>query len=194
MERRDLRQKILEIRKSLPSVVVKKVSKEICDAVKNLDSFKNAKKIASYMPCNGEIDPSFLESSDTKTFAFPVVQENELLKFIQPVGALRKGSFGILEPETGIEEEISELDLVLVPLVAADRACNRLGHGAGYYDRTFATDRISKRPLLVGLAYDFQIVEELVTNSWDIPLDVLVTESRLFFSEMSRSRVSMGEY
>ena len=132
MERRDLRQKILEIRKSLPSVVVEKVSKEICDAVKNLDSFKNAKKIASYMPCNGEIDPSFLESSDTKTFAFPVVQENELLKFIQPVGALRKGSFGILEPETGIEEEISELDLVLVPLVAADRACNRLGHGAGY--------------------------------------------------------------
>lgn len=194
MERRDLRQKMLEIRKSLPSTVVKKVSKEICDVVKNLDSFKNANKIASYMSYNGEIDPSFLDSSDSKIYAFPVPQENGLLKFIQPVGALRKGSFGILEPETGIEVEISELDLVLVPLVVADHACNRLGHGAGYYDRTFATDRISKRPLLVGLAYDFQIVEELVTNSWDIPLDVLVTESQLFFSEMSRSRVSMGEY
>ncbi len=194
MERRDLRQKMLEIRKSLPSNVVKKVSKEICDVVKNLDSFKNAKKIASYMAYNGEIDPSFLESSNSKTFAFPVVQENGLLKFMQPIGTLRKGSFGISEPEIGIEEEISELDLVLVPLVAADYTGNRLGHGVGYYDRTFATDRISKRPLLVGLAYDFQIVEKLVTNSWDIPLDVLVTESRLFFSEMSRSRVSMGEY
>ena len=194
MERRDLRQKMLEIRKSLPSNVVKKVSKEICDVVKNLDSFKNAKKIASYMAYNGEIAPSFLESSNSKTFAFPVVQENGLLKFMQPIGTLRKGSFGIPEPEIGIEEEISELDLVLVPLVAADHTGNRLGHGVGYYDRTFATDRISKRPLLVGLAYDFQIVEKLLTNSWDIPLDVLVTESRLFFSEMSRSRVSMGEY
>ena len=194
MERRDLRQKMLEIRKSLPSDTVSKVSREICDVVKNLDSFKSAKKIASYIAYNGEINPSFLESSDGKIFAFPVVQENGLLKFIQPSGALKKGSFGILEPETGIEEEISELDLVLVPLVAADHTGNRLGHGAGYYDKTFATDRNSKRPLLVGLAYDFQIVEDLASNSWDIPLDVLVTESQLFFSEMSRSRVFMGEY
>ena len=51
MERRDLRQKMLEIRKSLPSNVVKKVSKEICDVVKNLDSFKNAKKISSEQLC-----------------------------------------------------------------------------------------------------------------------------------------------
>ena len=194
MERRDLRQKMLEIRKSLPSTVVNKVSKEICDAVKNLDLFKNAKKIASYVAYNGEIDPSFLESSDSKIFAFPVVQENGLLKFMQPIGALREGSFGIPEPETGIEEEISELDLVLVPLVVADHTGNRLGHGAGYYDKTFATDQISKRPLLVGLAHDFQIVKELTPNSWDIPLDVLVSESQLFFNEMSHSRVAMGEY
>ena len=43
-------------------------------------------------------------------------------------------------------------------------------------------------------AYDYQIVKKLEVNSWDIPLDVLITESRVFFSEMSHPRVPMGEY
>ena len=122
------------------------------------------------------------------------MQENGLLEFMEPHGDLRKGRFGILEPVTGVVEKISEIDLVFVPLVAADPAGNRLGHGAGYYDKTFASDRISIRPPLVGLAYDFQIVKKLEINSWDVPLDILVTDSQVFFSEMSHSRVSLGEY
>ena len=194
MERRDLRQKMLEIRKSVPSSKINETSEEICEVFRELDLFKNAKKIATYAACNGEIDPSFLQPSDGKVFLFPVSQKNGLLKFMQPFGDLIKGSFGIPEPETGIEGKVSEIDLVIVPLVAADPCCNRLGHGAGYYDKTFASDQISKCPPLVGLAYDFQIVNKLEVNSWDIPLDVLITESRVFFSEMSHPRVPMGEY
>ena len=194
MERRDLRQKMLDIRKSLPSAEVNEASVEICEAVRQLDIFKSAKKIATYAACNGEINPSFLEPCADKKFLLPVVQENGLFEFMEPHGDLRKGRFGILEPVTGTVEKISEIDLVFVPLVAADPAGNRLGHGAGYYDKTFASDRISIRPPLVGLAYDFQIVKKLEINSWDVPLDILVTDSQVFFSEMSHSRVSLGEY
>ena len=69
-----------------------------------------------------------------------------------------------------------------------------MGHGGGYYDKTFAIERNSKRPLLVGLAHDFQIVEKLEVNSWDVPMDLLITQSRVFLSENSYLRVSMGEY
>ena len=194
MERRDLRQKMLEIRKSLTSTMVNKASKQICEVVKDLDSFKSAERVASYVGCNGEVKPSFLESNDSKIFSLPVAQEDGLLKFVKPDGELKKGKFGIPEPKTGVEIDISELDLVLVPLVAADSSGNRLGHGAGYYDKTFAEDRIFKRPVLVGLAYDFQIVEELESNCLDVPLDILITESQLFFCKMSHFRVPMGEY
>ena len=194
MERRDLRQKMLETRKSLPSQIINKTSKEICELIRNLDLFKNAKIIASYVACNGEIDPSFLESSHNKIFSFPVVQKNRLLKFVTPNGIFAEGSFGIPEPQSGIEEEISDLDLVLVPLLAADIEGNRLGHGGGYYDKTFALERKDRRPMLIGLAHSFQIVERLEVNPWDVPLDVLVTENEVFFCEISHSRVSMGEY
>ena len=194
MKRRDLRQKILGIRRAMPPSTVKDVSKEVCDAVKNLDSFKNARTVASYMSCNGEVDPIFLESDKSKIFTFPVVQEDGTLIFVKPNGDFRRGSFGIPEPENGIEIEISQIDIVLVPLVAADSEGNRLGHGGGYYDKTFAIERNSKRPLLVGLAHDFQIVEKLEVNSWDVPMDLLITQSRVFLSENSYLRVSMGEY
>ena len=84
--------------------------------------------------------------------------------------------------------------MVIVPLVAADTAGNRLGHGAGYYDKTFNLEKVSKRPKLVGLAHSFQIIERIEPQSWDIPLDVLVTENEVFFCEIAHLRVSMGEY
>ena len=77
---------------------------------------------------------------------------------------------------------------------AADIEGNRLGHGGGYYDKTFALERMDRRPMLIGLAHSFQIVERLEVNPWDVPLDVLVTENEVFFCEISHSRVSMGEY
>ena len=105
MERRDLRQKMLEIRKSLTSTMVNKASKQICEVVKDLDSFKSAERVASYVGCNGEVKPSFLESNDSKIFSLPVAQEDGLLKFVKPDGELKKGRFGIPEPKTGVEIE-----------------------------------------------------------------------------------------
>ncbi|MCI4411062.1 MAG: 5-formyltetrahydrofolate cyclo-ligase [Thiotrichales bacterium] len=84
---------------------------------------------------------------------------------------------GIPEPTTNQRITIDQLDVVLVPLVGVDAQGNRLGMGAGYYDRSLGKAR--QRPYLIGVAHQCQQVERLPVQPWDIPLDALVTESGL---------------
>jgi 5-formyltetrahydrofolate cyclo-ligase len=68
---------------------------------------------------------------------------------------------------------------VITPLVAFDSLGSRLGMGGGFYDTTFMFKRYSyspQRPRLLGFAYDFQQVEKLESNPWDVALDAVLTE------------------
>ena len=90
--------------------------------------------------------------------------------------------FGIPEPDISPRKRCPPraLDVVLMPLVAFDESGNRLGMGGGFYDQTFSyksrAANVSK-PLLIGVAYEFQRVDLLPTNWWDIGLDGIVTEN-----------------
>lgn len=97
---------------------------------------------------------------------------------------LCRNRFGIPEPDAPPRSRClrQALDLVLMPLVAFDESGNRLGMGGGYYDRTFAyllNRRRWRRPMLLGVAYEFQCVESLPTRHWDVPLDGVVTDKRV---------------
>ena len=90
--------------------------------------------------------------------------------------------FGIPEPDIAAPSRLppQELHVVLVPLVAFDDAGNRLGMGAGYYDRSFAFRRAAPAPpYLVGVGYEFQRVPALAAQPWDVPLDAVLTERGL---------------
>jgi 5-formyltetrahydrofolate cyclo-ligase len=68
-------------------------------------------------------------------------------------------------------------------LVGFDRACHRLGMGAGFYDRSLAflqQRRHWRRPRLIGLAHECQRVEALAPKPWDIPLDAVITEAAIY--------------
>jgi len=98
---------------------------------------------------------------------------------------LRCGAFGIREPDPHHANRIQvrELDLILVPLVAVDPHGTRLGNGAGFYDRRLRHlrgDRRWRRPRLIGIAYEFQRVEHLPAQPWDVPLDAVITERRCY--------------
>ena len=70
-----------------------------------------------------------------------------------------------------------------MPLVAFDRACNRIGMGSGFYDKALSKlDASLSQTNLIGLAYDFQKVEHIESNKWDIPLDCVVTEKKVYHS------------
>ena len=86
----------------------------------------------------------------------------------------------------GIEEPIANdspspanaFDVMLIPLVAFDRRGTRIGMGAGYYDRAMQAlaHQPSTRPYLVGVAHHFQEVSSLKRESWDVPLDAILTD------------------
>lgn len=84
---------------------------------------------------------------------------------------LKRHALGMKEPFAKNTVLASQLDCIICPLVAVDQLGNRLGMGGGFYDRTFATFR----GLKVGWCYDFQMVERLVVNDWDLGVDMVVT-------------------
>lgn len=74
-----------------------------------------------------------------------------------------------------------ELDVIICPLVAVDLSGNRMGMGGGFYDTTLGKSYQAglKKPLKIGWCYDFQVVEQLQRQAWDVPLDGLITPNGL---------------
>ena len=148
--------------------------------------FVAASTVAGYWACRGELNPApLLERAWAmdKAVYLPVLAGNALqFAPYRPNTLLRRNRFQIPEPEVSPTEWLppSALDLVLTPLVAFDLTGTRLGMGGGFYDRSFAFLRdpaqSERRPRLVGVAYEFQQVDALVRQSWDIPLYAAVTE------------------
>lgn len=75
----------------------------------------------------------------------------------------------------------AELDVIICPLTAVDKNGNRMGMGSGFYDTTLGKSYQAgaKKPLKIGWCYDFQVVEQLDRQPWDVPLDGLITPSGL---------------
>lgn len=142
-------------------------------------------RIGLYLATSEEIDTSVLlrlARARGCRVAMPRVlsMRHDSMCFIEYSGAIRRGAFGIREPEHGRRFSTRELDIVFMPLVGFDSAGNRIGMGRGFYDRHFAyrlRQSRMRRPLLVGLAYKVQQVPALPPAGHDVPLDAIVTES-----------------
>jgi len=157
----------------------------------NSQPFLNSQHIGFYHPVHGEVDPQDLLDNAWelgKKCYLPVLSPSDEnhLEFIayKPGDILQKNKFSIPEPELIQQNIINpiELDLVFVPLVIFDEQCHRVGMGKGYYDRTFSFKQDTKviKPILIGLAYEFQKVAKLDPEPWDVQLDCVVTESHIY--------------
>jgi 5-formyltetrahydrofolate cyclo-ligase len=117
-------------------------------------------------------------------WVFPRVLENGSLKFFRPHAPsnFSLNQWGILEPDPAHSDEInsSEIEGLLIPALAFDLELNRLGRGKGFYDRALAEILlINPHVTKIGVALDRQISNELFpTESFDIPMDLVITESR----------------
>ena len=114
--------------------------------------------------------------SKGKKISVPKVVGDGLLKHfeIKSTKNLVPNRWGILEPKDGEEVKVRDLELIIVPMVSGDRNRNRLGYGKGFYDRFLAESNAFK----LGLLYELQLhPEDLPAETFDIPLDLLLTES-----------------
>ena len=107
----------------------------------------------------------------------PRVEGAEMLA-IELGGDYALSRYGILEPLG--QAYLGTVDLIIMPLLAADERGNRLGYGGGYYDRFFKKHPQAKR---VGYAFDFQIINEVPTETFDEKLDCIVTDKRIVFTD-----------
>lgn len=108
----------------------------------------------------------------------PKVRNTTFMDFflIHERNDLEAGCLGILEPKTNVLINPNDLDAIVVPLVAFDENKNRIGHGKGYYDRYLATTNALK----IGVAFEMQKVEPFVKSEFDVTLDYIVSESKVY--------------
>jgi 5-formyltetrahydrofolate cyclo-ligase len=146
--------------------------------------------VALYRSNDGELDPALIAAAareaGTSTY-YPSVDGDEL-RFVEWDGQreLRRGAFGIEEPDSTRHIAAEELGLVIVPLVGFDDECHRIGMGRGFYDRAFSfvlRPEPPKRPRLVGVAFDEQHCERIDPQDWDVVLDAVVTPTRTITRE-----------
>lgn len=188
----ELRKTISAQRKSLNNDASFMHSLAIKNQLTKLPCYRNAKKIALYYSCNGEVGTSLVIEHALacgKQVYLPILHHlrGPALRFapLDTHTNLRLNRFGIPEPVVAARQLLKprNLDLIITPLVAFDTNCSRVGMGSGYYDRSFAFIDHSKQwqhPKLVGLAYEFQKIDDCKPESWDIPLHTVVTEKCLY--------------
>ena len=142
--------------------------------------------IAGYWPIDGEIDClAFLQHCHNQGLpcGLPFITDKEsplTFKTWQPRDILEKGKYGIPAPVLQAIDVIP--DVLLIPLVAFDKDCYRLGKGGGFYDRTLAHLRKNHNILAIGLAYDCQEIDHIPREEHDQQLDCIVTPSRVVYS------------
>lgn len=138
--------------------------------------------VATYAPVGSEADPSLLAAAAAQAgcrLALPfVIDRAAPIRFLawDLSDPLVEGPYGLRQPHADAPEIAP--DIILTPLLGFDRRLNRLGQGAGHYDRAFARYESAWR---VGVAWSVQELPAIPADIWDVPLHALVTEEGMFW-------------
>lgn len=182
-----LRTRLREAREKLGAAERIGAAQAVLASLESLPEFLVNTAIAGYWAVRGEVPLNLVYArtrSREQTYHLPILTEHKALIFApwQNGDGVTINRYGISEPNAAKAVDASLLELILVPLLGFDRRGNRLGSGAGYYDRTFAFLKNQTRPaqpLLVGIGYHFQEVATMTPNDWDVPMDFIATDREL---------------
>ena len=187
-EVRATRRRLRELRLALGPAERAAAEHAIRATLVRLGVFHRGAHVAVYVPMRGEVDLrpclGVARRHGSHLYVPRVVSRRRRQMLFAPWtegGTRRTNAFGILEPGSAAgARPVIGLDAVVLPLVGFDSSGNRLGMGAGFYDRALRRrlDRSVtwRRPRLIGVAYACQQLPVIPASPWDVPLDLVVTE------------------
>lgn len=167
-------------REALSKEQVVQWSEIICRRLTDTELFQKAEVIYFYYPLGNEVSllPAAQAALDAgKCIGFPRT-EGDVIRFYKTESLMdfQEGCFHVMEP-TGKMVLREENPLILTPGLVFDHQKNRMGYGKGYYDRYIAN---VPEAVKIGIAYEMQLSETVPIDSYDIPMDYLITEERIW--------------
>lgn len=182
MNKNIIRKSILQKRDNISTSFMNIASRQIAQHLFSMNLFWELQTVMTYVNIKKEVatrDIIIKSLQLNKQVAVPVCipeTSNLLAARINNINELVRGYMGLWEP---LKNNIHPLhpniiDIILVPAIAVDCNGNRLGYGKGYYDRFLINVRTDA--VKIALVYSFQVISHVPTNSFDIPMDFIITE------------------
>lgn len=184
-DKKTIRKNMLYLRDRMTETELADKSTQIHKLLNSVNAYHTALWFMSYVSFGNEVNTTKIINKlfeKKRKVAVPVCisETNQIVASqIFDLDKLIPSLFGILEPdkEQLLPIDPKKLEIVLVPGLAFDIHGNRVGYGKGYYDRFLI--HLNPNSLKIGLAYDFQLLDEIPSNSYDIPVDIIVTDKRI---------------
>lgn len=175
-EKREIRKAIRALKRKVSLEDKKERSKKILEDLENNEFFHNSNTVMLYWSMEDEVHTHdfVLKWATKKKIILPCVKGDLLeLRVFKGLENLIEGDgFGILEPSGDLYTDIENIDLIVVPGVAFDKRNNRMGRGRAYYDKLLTTTTSTK----VGICFDFQLLDEVPVNEYDVRMDTIISE------------------
>ncbi len=178
MKKDEIRRRVRAQKSMLTEYERRQAADDVFEQLEQLAAFIMSEHILMYHSLPDELSThSFLDKwHGSKHFYLPRVNGVNLDILPYEQTSLQLGAFHIEEPQGDETVSIDDIEMVVVPAMAYDRQGNRVGRGKGYYDRLLADSKAIK----IGVAYDCQLVDEIDTDSFDQPVDIVITQSRTY--------------
>ena len=180
-EKKEIRKKIFKARKEHEDAWIQEKSRKITETLTQLPEYRNADRIMAYADYNHEVITRYIIEQawkDGKEVAVPKVFGKVMIFYrLTDFSQLEAGYFGIPEPREDGQVVSWEEAMMVMPGVAFDVNCNRVGYGGGFYDRF-----LEKHPKIqrVAVGFSFQMLPEVPTEPTDIRPQVIVTEEQVY--------------
>jgi 5-formyltetrahydrofolate cyclo-ligase len=181
-QKNQIREEMKKRRTQLSADAVQYLSLQVIEKLMSSPHLITAQRVAFYAPILNEVDVlplgnSFLQQG--KLVYFPRVVEGHL-EFcqVQNLDQIKKGKFGVMEPEIHIPVTlIQDIEVFMIPGLAFDQQKNRIGYGKGFYDQVLS--QLDPKQLAIGICYDFQLLETIPDEVHDQKVHSIYTNQKI---------------
>ncbi len=184
VSKKEIRDIILDIRKSFDTTYLNTLSEIICKRVIKQPTYEAAKNLVLYMPINNEVCLDILMTdgfSRGKSIWLPRVIDKQMDFFSYTEATkLLTGAYNIKEPDSDIILTPDENTLIIMPGAAFSEDMGRIGYGGGYYDKYLSKHTCCKT---IAVGYNFQILPMVPMEEQDVKPDIIITDQSIFYKE-----------